>query len=116
MKRAKEYGLAAIDGMIAFKLVWFRVSCYFFVPAVTLFLTQTETWSDKTWEETGAFLKVRLYAACLIAGLSAICAYIDSSFQRARERSSGMKDDRTYAAAQEEEQKILSETSNKGEK
>ena len=94
MKRAKEMGLAAIDGVIAFKLVWLRVFCYFLIPAATLFLTQTETWSEKTWAETGPFLRGRLYTACLIAGLSAICAYIDSSFARARERSATMKEER----------------------
>lgn len=95
MKKAKEIGLAAIDGVIAFKLVWLRVFCYFFIPAVTLFLTQTETWSEKTWAETGTFLRGRLYAACLVAGLTAICAYLDSSLQRARDRSSLMKEERT---------------------
>lgn len=99
MKRAKEMGLAAIDNMVAFKLVWLRVACYFFIPAATLFLTQTETWSEKTWAETGAFLKGRLYTACLISGLSAMCAYIDSSFARARERSATMKEDRTFTNA-----------------
>jgi hypothetical protein len=114
MKRAKEMGLAAIDGVIAFKLVWLRVSFYFLLPAGMLFLTQTETWGHETWVQSKGFLRNRLYAACFLAGASGLCAYIDSSFQRARERSSGMKDDRTYAAAQEAEQKILSETFNKG--
>lgn len=89
------------DTLIAYKLVWFRVGCYFFIPAGLLFLTQTETWSGETWEATHAFLKNRLYLACIICGSNSLCAYVDSSFQRAKEAAAGMKVEREVDANKE---------------
>ena len=94
----KEMAAAAMDTVVAFKLVWFRVACYFFIPAGMLFLTQTETYSQDTWDAMGSFLRNRLYLACIIAGSSSLVAYLDSSLQRAKERSTGMKVEREETA------------------
>lgn len=98
----KELSLATLDSIVAFKLVWFRVACYFFIPAGMLFLTQTETYTDATWASMGAFLKGRLYTACVLAGCTSVCAYIDSSYQHARERSANMTMDREITKREEE--------------
>lgn len=73
------------DFALAYKLIWVRVLAYFFIPFMTLFLAQTETYSDETWANMGGFLKSRLFIACAIAGTSSLVGYIDSSMQRAKE-------------------------------
>lgn len=102
----KDKARAALDTVVAFKLVYFRTSCYFFIPAGLLFLTQTETWSQSTWDALGAFLKGRLFLACILAGLNSICAYIDSSYQRARERGQEMKEERARESDTEIRRKL----------
>lgn len=82
---------AFTDTIIAYKLAWIRVAFYFLIPAGTLFLTQTETFSDQTWNGMGGFLKSRLVLQCCIAGASALAAYLDSSFQRAQDSSRQLK-------------------------
>lgn len=82
------------DFAVAFKLVWFRALCYFFIPAGTLFLTQTETWSDSTWAAMGAFLKTRLFLACIIAGSTSLAAYVDASLGAARKHNEELKQKR----------------------
>jgi hypothetical protein len=74
----------AWETMLAFKLVWVRVLLYVLLPAVTAFLTQTETWSGDTWEHTHIFLKIRLLLSSAIPGCIALAAFIDQSLARAR--------------------------------
>lgn len=75
----------AWETLVAFKLVWVRVMLYVLVPSVTAFLTQTETWSGETWDNTHWFLKARLVVSCSIPGCLALAAFIDQSLQRAKE-------------------------------
>lgn len=82
------------DFAIAYKLVWFRVFCYFAIPAGTLFLTQTETYSGETWAAMGVFLHARLYVACCIAGAMSLCAYLDQSLNKARAEHQTLKAER----------------------
>lgn len=82
---------AITETMAAFKLVWLRVACYFLIPFATTFLALTETWSDKTWIDTGSFLKARMFTSCAVAGLTSLVAFIDSSFQKARQTAQDMK-------------------------
>jgi len=84
------------DFAIAYKLVWFRVFCYFAIPFGTLFLTQTETWSEETWTAMGVFLKSRLFAACSIAGAMSLCAYLDQSLNKARSEHDNLKTAREF--------------------
>jgi hypothetical protein len=72
--------------IIAYKLVWFRVSCYFLIPFITTFLALTETWSGDTWSETHVFLIMRILFASTLAGLISIVAFIDQSLDKAREK------------------------------
>lgn len=76
---------AALDTLIAYKFVYFRVFCYFLIPAGTLFLTQTENYSQHTWTDMGTFLHGRLFLACAIAGITSLCAYLDASITNAQE-------------------------------
>lgn len=99
---------ASRDFMVAYKLVWFRAFCYFFIPAATLFLTQTETYSEETWNAMGAFLKSRLILSCVVCGAMSICAYIDSSLQKARNESEALKQKR-----ESETQFLVKQTENK---
>ncbi len=68
----------------AYRLVAFRVFCYFLIPFLTVILSQTETWSGETWATTHWFLKLRIAIAALIAGVMALCAYIDQSLKPAQ--------------------------------
>jgi len=82
---------AITDTIVAFKLVWLRVACYFIIPFCTTFLALTETWSGTTWEETHWFLVARVFVSCFISGITSLVAFIDSSFQRAKQESQELK-------------------------
>ncbi len=69
---------------IAYRLVWARVSAYFLIPFLTVILSQTETWSSETFEQTHWFLKARIGIAAFVAGVTAFCAYIDQSLKPAQ--------------------------------
>jgi len=83
---------AFIESAAAFKLVWFRVLMYFLIPALSTFLTLTETWSGETWDSTHVFLRWRLLVGCVVPGMSAIVGYIDASFQKAKEELKAKKE------------------------
>lgn len=72
------------ETVIALRLIWFRVLCYFLIPFCTVLLGQTETWSQDTWDTTGWFIKTRIVVIALIAGLGAFVAFLDQSLQRAK--------------------------------
>lgn len=74
----------AWETVVAFKLVWVRVLLYVMIPSVTTFLSQTETWSGTTWDETATFLKVRVLFYSALAGAMALAAFIDQSMNRAK--------------------------------
>ncbi len=74
-----------VDFLNFYKLVFLRGAIYTFIPAATLFLTQTETWGEKDWDLTGPFLRGRLLLACLVAGITALASFVDNSAHRAKE-------------------------------
>ena len=86
----------AWETVVAFKLVWIRVALYAAIPSVTTFLSQTETWSGQTWNDTATFLKVRVLLYSSLAGCMALAAFIDSSMQRAREDLKQRRDDTQF--------------------
>ena len=69
---------------IAYRLVAFRVVAYFLTPFLMVILSQTETWSGETYENTHWFLKVRIGLAAFVAGMTSLCAYIDQSLKPAQ--------------------------------
>lgn len=85
---------ALTDTIIAFKLVWIRVACYFVIPFSVTFLSLTEQWTGQTWQETHPFLVLRMFVSCFVAGITSFVAYIDSSFQRARTEADTMRQKR----------------------
>lgn len=99
-KGAKKMRVVS-DTVIAYKLVWVRVACYFVIPFVATFLFLTETWSGDTYDNTHWFLKMRLLGSCFISGITSLVAYIDASFQRAKEEAAGMKVQREVDANEE---------------
>src|SRR5437867_3995759 len=68
----------------SYKLVFLRALIYTLIPAATLFLSQTETWSEASWNETGWFLRSRLLVSCVVAGITALASFIDQTVHRAR--------------------------------
>ena len=85
---------AISDTIVAYKLVWVRVACYFVLPFAVTFLSLTETWTGDTWTVTAPFLKARLFASCFVSGLTSFVAYLDSSFTKANQAATVMKDKR----------------------
>ena len=69
---------------IAYRLVAFRVAAYFLTPFLMVILSQTETWSGETFENTHWFLMLRIALAAFVAGMTSLCAYIDQSLKPAQ--------------------------------
>ena len=76
----------AWETVVAFKLVWFRVLCYFLLPSITTFLSQTENYTGEQWEDTSSFIKYRIFLMSILSGIAVLVAFIDQSLARARER------------------------------
>jgi len=72
------------ETFIAMRLLGFRVAGYFLIPFLTTFLALTETWSGTTWDETHWVLIVRMLISFTVAGIGALFAFVDSTFQRAK--------------------------------
>lgn len=85
---------AITDTIVAFKLVWLRVACYFIIPFAVTFLSLTEQWTGETWDQTHTFVITRMFVSCFVAGITSFVAYIDSSFQRARNEATEMRQKR----------------------
>lgn len=89
---------AMTEALIALKMSWFRVMCYFLIPFGMYLQSQTETWSGETWDETHPFLKWRmLFIACLI-GINGLVAFLDKTSQRVQEEIQRRRDG--YPASQ----------------
>lgn len=85
---------ALTDTVVVFKLVWIRVACYFFIPFGTSFLESTKSVTGEQWELLHWFDKMKTLSGCIIVGLVAFVAYIDSSMQRAKSEAQQLKDKR----------------------
>lgn len=70
---------------------------------VNTFLAMTETWSDKTWFEMGAFTRFRLVMQCLAAGFFVIIAFLNKTVSRLEEGKEG--DTQRWKREQLEKQK-----------
>ena len=87
---------ATWETIVAFKLVWVRVLLYVLIPSVTTFLSQTETWSGQTWNDTAVFLKARVFLYSALSGCMALAAFIDSSMQRAKDELKSKRGDTEF--------------------
>lgn len=75
----------AWETVVAYKLVWLRVTFYALLPALMLFDSYTETWSASDWANQSDFAKFRLYVKMGIAGAAGLVAFLDQSMARARD-------------------------------
>jgi hypothetical protein len=55
---------------------------YMITVGVTSFLTQTETWSQETWDETKPFLFWRVFLIAGVAMIGVLIAFLDTSIQQ----------------------------------
>lgn len=69
---------------VAYKLVWFRVACYFAIPFATTFLSLTENFTDTDWANMSLFLRIRLFLTAAVAGFMPLIAFIDQSLDNAK--------------------------------
>ena len=77
MKRAWE-------SVVAFKLVWFRVFCYFFIPFALSLIEQFKDWDGETWDFAHWFVVSKIFFYASVMGLINLIAFIDQSLSRAR--------------------------------
>lgn len=66
------------------KMAVARVFLYMLTVGIADFMTDTETWSQTTWDDTGVFLKVRLFMSNGAAMIIVLVAFLDSSIQMLR--------------------------------
>lgn len=62
----------------------FRVVLYSLAVGVADFLTDTESWSQETWNNTGLFLKVRMFASNGVAMVMVVIAFLDTTMTQLR--------------------------------
>lgn len=82
------------DAVIAYKLVWVKVFLLVITPAIMLFDSYTETWSQTDWNNQTQFSMLRLYAKMFLASSAPFIAFIDQSMKRAEEEFIRRKDKR----------------------
>lgn len=80
-----------LDVINAYKLAWLWMLGLALIPAATLFLTQTETTSQESWDAMGGFLKFRLYLQCAVAGAAPVFGVLNKSYQRAQDIYDNLK-------------------------
>lgn len=74
----------AWETVVAFKLVWFRVFCYFFIPFSLTLHDQFKDWDGDTWDFAHWFVVAKLILYSVIMGLTNLIAFVDQSLSRAR--------------------------------
>lgn len=82
----------------AYKLVWLRLALFFVLPFITVFLSETEDYSEAAWRELGTFRMTRIFMKASFPGLMSIAAFYDNSVTAAKARHKELKE----AAAAEE--------------
>lgn len=71
------------------QVAFWRVLLYMTVVGAGDFLTDTETWSQDTWNATGLFLKVRLFLSNWVAMAGVLLAFLDSTMSELRGKKNG---------------------------
>lgn len=74
----------AWETVVAFKLVWFRVFCYFFIPFALSLIDQFKDWDGDAWDFSHWFVVSKVFFYATIMGLINLIAFIDQSLSRAR--------------------------------
>jgi hypothetical protein len=74
----------AWETIVAFKLVGFRVFCYFFIPFALTIYEQFKDWNGDDWEVSHWFVLTQKFLYAVIMGLNNLIAFVDQSLSRAR--------------------------------
>lgn len=82
------------DTVVAYKLVWIRVLCYFLIPFGTAFLIAAEKITGVEWEAMHWFDRTKLLGSCSLTGIVAFVAFLDSSMQRAKVTAEELREKR----------------------
>jgi len=72
-----------LDVTRSYRLVWIKAALLIVLPALTLFDSYTETWSQADWKAQSDFSIIRLGVKMFIASASVYIAWIDKSLGRA---------------------------------
>lgn len=71
------------------KVATTRCLIYMSIAGISDFLTDTETWSEKTWDDTGLFLKTRLFLGVWVTMATILVAFLDSTMAQLRNGKTG---------------------------
>lgn len=82
---------AITDTIVAYKLVWLRVICYWLVPTGLSFLALCKDIDGVKWHAMTTFDQFKIILECNLAGVLAFVAFMDSSMTRAKETASQFK-------------------------
>lgn len=80
-----------ISKLTYWKMAALRVGLYSLIVGVSDFLTDTETWSQETWDATGLFLKSRMFLGNGVAMATVIVAFLDTTMSALRNGQNGHK-------------------------
>lgn len=73
----------AWETVIALRLVWFRVLCYFLIPFADALYEQFKDWDGAMWDAAHWFDVVKAFIFSTETGLMCLVAFIDNSLSRA---------------------------------
>ena len=82
----------AWETVVAFKLVWFRVLCYFLIPFLLGINEGFKDWDGDAWDMAHWFVKGKVFLVAFLLGLNSLIAFVDQSLSRAREVAKDIKD------------------------
>ncbi len=78
------------------KMAFFKALLYMLVVGATDFLTNTETWSQETWDNTGPFIVIRMFCGVAIAMLTVMIAFLDSTMSNLKNGKLSSGDTTTF--------------------
>ena len=74
----------AWETIVALRLVWFRVLCYFLIPFGDALYEQFKDWDGPMWDAAHWFDVLKPCVFSFKSGLMCLVAFIDNSLSRAR--------------------------------
>jgi hypothetical protein len=84
----------AWETIVAFKLVWFRVACYFLIPFLDTAYEQFKDWNGLLWDTAHWFDITIKFVYSLKFGLYSLIAFVDQSLSRARDHAENKKENK----------------------
>lgn len=74
----------AWESVVAYKLVWFRVLCYFLIPFLDALYEQFKDWDGDAWDFAHWFVILKSFLYSFKFGLICLVAFYDQSLARTR--------------------------------